>query len=350
MNPEKFKNTIDGIETGLFKLTNSSGVQVFICNYGAALVSIKIPGKNGKLTDVILGYDSLDGYLNGNPYFGSIVGRFANRIGKAEAIIEDKLYKLSANIGEHHLHGGTSGFSMKAWKIISASPNELVLEHFSEDGDQGYPGNLTAKVRYLLTNDNSLVIEMQAKTDKTTLVNFTSHPFFNLEGEGTPSITSHLFQINASGYLPIDENLVTTGEIEKVSGTPFDFQKPAGLDFEKNASNSQLIRGRGYDHCFALDNENNFGKIAAQVFSPNGICLEVFINQPGLQFYTGNWLDGSDIGKTGTPYIQRSAFCLEAQNFPDAPNKKHFPNPLLQPGETYYHKTIYKFSCKNFQP
>jgi aldose 1-epimerase len=342
-----FGKTADGQTIELYTLTNRQGMQAAITNYGGRVVSIRVPDRNGKLADVVLGFDDLQGYLGNNPFFGAIVGRYANRIAKAQFRLDGVEYKLAANNGPNSLHGGLKGFDKRVWtpREISESHPSLELTYLSKDGEEGYPGNLQVKVVYSLSDDNKLKIDYSATTDKDTVLNLSNHSYFNLAGQGNGDILKHILMINADRFTPVDATLIPTGELRKVEGTPFDFRKPTAIGARINQDNQQLEFGKGYDHNFVLNRRGSGLTLAARVTDPeSGRVLEVLTTQPGLQFYTGNFLDGTIHGKGGKVYGHRSAFCLETQHFPDSPNHPRFPSTELKPGETYHEVTVFKFS------
>jgi len=347
MKRSVFGKMKDGQEIGLYTLTNSRGMQVAITNYGATVVSIRVPDQRGKMADVVLGFDSADGYLGTHPFFGAIVGRYANRIAKGQFTLDGVVYKLALNDGPNTLHGGTKGFDKRVWTARELSPNHPALEltYLSQDGEEGYPGNLSVKVVYTLMDTNELKIDYTATTDKDTVLNLTNHSYFNLTGEGEGDILKHEMMINADHFTPIDATLIPTGELKKVDGTPFDFRKSTAIGARINESDEQLKFGRGYDHNFVLSRKGDGLELAARVVEPgSGRVLEVLTTQPGVQFYTGNFLDGTVHGKGGKVYGYRSAFCLETQHFPDSPNHPKFPSSELKPGQTYHQITVFKFS------
>jgi len=343
-----FKQNVQGKEVRLFVLKNSSNFQVAITNYGGRVVSMLVPDKDGKPVDVVLGYDSLKSFQKPKePFFGALIGRYGNRIAKGKFAIDGKNYQLDINDGVNTLHGGFNGFYAKVWDAKQVSPKSLELSYKSKDGEGGYPGNLTVKVVYTVTDDNALKIDYEATTDKTTIVNLTNHAYFNLSGAGSPTITDHLLQINAAAITPIDTTLIPTGKLMPVKNTPFDFTTAKAIGADINKQDEQLKNGRGYDHNFVLD-KNAANKPVATVVSPKtGIKMEVYTTEPGLQFYSGNFLTGKDHdGKGGAAYPYRSAFCLETQHFPDSPNESSFPSTSLKPGEVYHTSTTYKFLSK----
>jgi len=348
-----FGKLSDGQEIDVYTLENKNGLKTEIINYGAIQISLLVPDKNGNLDDIILGYDGIDNYVTNNPYFGSIIGRYGNRIAKGRFSLDGKEYILACNNDENHLHGGEKGFNNVVWNFVSSKENEkgvsLTLSYLSKDGEEGYPGNLIIVVTYTLSNDDELIISYQAKTDKKTICNLTQHNYYNLSGHDSGDILSQQLMINADNFTPIDAGFIPTGEIKPVKGTVFDFTKPTAIGKNLKKDDEQLVFGKGYDHNFVLNKKGKEGKmtLAASVFDPkSGRFMEVLTEEPGLQFYGGNFLDGSNIGKDGTVYNYRSAFCLESQHYPDSPNKTNFPSVVLNPEEEYSTKTIYKFSVK----
>jgi len=338
----------EGQVMDLYTLTNRGGMKVTITNYGGRVVSILVPDRQGKMSDVVLGFDNLDGYLGNNPFFGALVGRYANRIGKARFTLNGVEYKLAQNDGPNSLHGGVKGFDKVDWTARESSKNPPALEltYVSPDGEEGYPGKLTSIVVYTLTDSNELKIDYTAITDKDTVLNLTNHAYFNLAGEGNGDILKHDIMINADRFTPVDSTLIPTGELRKVEGTPFDFRKATAIGARIDANDEQIKFGRGYDHNFVLNRTGRGLTLAARVTGPqSGRVLEVRTTQPGIQFYTGNFLDGSVHGKGAKAYGHRSAFCLETQHFPDSPNQPKFPSTVLKPGQTYHETTIYKFSA-----
>jgi aldose 1-epimerase len=332
----------------LYTLTNASGFEARIMTYGATVVSLKAPDRSGKLGDVVLGYESLDGYLKNSPYFGAIVGRYGNRIGKGRFSLDGKTYTLPKNNGENTLHGGIKGFDKVVWKakeVKNKNGAGLSLTYLSKDGEEGFPGNLSVTVVYELTNKNELKIEYSATTDKATVVNLTHHSYFNLAGEN--SILNHELMLNASRFTPVDSGLIPTGELRSVKGTPMDFSKSTVIGARIDQPDEQLKLGKGYDHNWVLNDHSGSLALAARVYDPSsGRVMEVSTTEPGLQFYSGNFLDGSITGKAGWVYKARSGFCLETQHFPDSPNKPSFPSTVLKPGQKYKTTTIYKFSAR----
>ena len=343
---EPFGKVADGTPVELFTLKNDSGMIVKITNYGGIVVSLLVPDKNGKLGDVVLGYDQLEGYVKNNPYFGSIVGRYGNRIAHGKFSLEGHTFSLAQNNNGNHLHGGIKGFDKAIWKaqpFTGAKGAGVKLTYLSKDGEEGYPGDLSTTVVYTLTPQNELKIEYLATTDKATVVNLTNHSYFNLSGSGT--ILDHVVQIFADQTTPVDQGLIPTGEIKSVKGTPLDFTTPHAIGLRIQSKDQQMVFGGGYDHNFVLNSGGGELALAAKVFCPaSGRLMEVFSTEPGIQFYSGNFLDGTIKGKEGQVYEQRSGLCLETQHFPDSPNKLQFPSTVLKPGQKYQTTTIIKFS------
>ena len=353
LTQKPFGKTADGTPVTLYTLTNANGVQAQITNYGGTLVSLRTPDRKGRLGDIVLGWDTLTGYLNGHTYFGALIGRYGNRIAKGKFTLEGTDYKLAVNNGPNSLHGGVRGFDKVVWKSTPLTKSVsggvgIQLTYLSPDGEEGYPGNLTVKATWTLTDDNALKLEYTAQTDSATVINLTAHPYFNLNGAGNGTVLNHIVYLNADRYTPTDATAIPTGEISSVAGTPFDFRKPTAIGARIGANNQQIKFGSGYDHNFVLNHKEGDTEIlAARVSSPTtGRILEVYTSEPGIQFYTGNFLNGKDIGHGGKAYPRRSAFCLEAQHYPDSPNHSDFPTTTLQPGDTYRSTTTYKFSTK----
>jgi aldose 1-epimerase len=348
MEPRAFGKTPSGEEVKLFTLTNSHGMEAGITNYGARVTSLKVPDKTGQLADVVLGFDSLDGYLKQNPYFGAIVGRYGNRIAKGRFTLDGHEYKLAVNNGENALHGGLKGFDKVVWAaepIQSADGPGVKLTYVSKDGEEGYPGTLTATVTYVLTGANELRISYDAATDKDTVVNLTNHSYFNLAGQGEGDILGHEVTLLADRFTPVDKGLIPTGELRSVDKTPFDFRQPTAIGARINNDDQQIKFGGGYDHNFVLNRTGDGLTLAARVHEPKtGRIMEVSTTEPGLQFYTGNFLDGTITGKAGKVYPKRAAFCMETQQFPDSPNHPKFPTVVLKPGARYQTTTVYRFS------
>lgn len=336
---EEFGTMDDGRTVQLFTLTNSNGMEVSITNYGGIVTSIKVPDEDGNIENVVLGFDNLEQYKSGHPFFGAIAGRYANRIANGQFELNGETYQLATNDGENHLHGGEEGFDKKLWDAeVNEDENSVTLSYLSPDGEEGYPGNLDVEVTYTLTEENELRIDYHATTDKATVVNLTNHSYFNLSGDPSQGILDHLLMIHADRYTPVDEGLIPTGELRPVEGTPFDFTEP-----ETVGARIESIPP-GYDHNFVLNDPNSgIRQIATVEHEESGRIMEVYTDQPGVQLYTGNFLDGSLTGHHGVPIEQYAALCLETQTFPDSPNKPDFPSAVLNPGETYETTTIYQF-------
>jgi aldose 1-epimerase len=340
-----FGKTPAGETVDLYTLKNSKGMEANIMNYGGVLVSLKVPDKTGALGDVVLGFDDFNGYLLPPPYFGALIGRYGNRIGHAEFKLDGVEHHLFKNDGDNSLHGGKRGFDKVLWTATPLSPNSLQLTYLSKDGEEGYPGNLTAKVVYTVTDNNELKIDYTATTDKDTVVNLTNHSYFNLAGEGNGDILDQQLTIHADRYTPVDKGLIPTGQFRPVKGTPFDFTEPHAIGERIDQKDQQLIFAKGYDQNFVLNKPNDITAVAAKVVAPKtGRVVEVFTTEPGFQFYTSNVLDGTIKGKGGKVYGKHAAVCMETQHFPDSPNKPNFPTTELKPGETYHTTTMYRFS------
>ncbi|HVR69621.1 MAG TPA: aldose epimerase family protein [Vicinamibacteria bacterium] len=340
----------DGTAVELFTITNASGLEVRVMTYGGIIVSLKTKDRAGKLADIVLGYDDLAGYVKQNPFFGTIVGRYGNRIANGQFAIDGKTYALAKNNGPNHLHGGIKGFDKVVWKAEPFQKDDtagVVFRHTSPDGDEGYPGTLTARVTYTLTNKDELRFDYHATTDKPTHVNLTQHTYFNLAGDGTRDILGHELTLAADRYTPVDATLIPTGELAPVEGTPFDFRKPHAIGARIGADHEQIRHGRGYDHNFVLNRTGADPARLIHVYEPTtGRTLDVATTEPGVQFYTGNFLDGTIKGKSGHVYKQRYGFCLETQHFPDSPNKPQFPTTLLRPGREYQTTTVFAFGAR----
>ena len=344
-----YKMTIDNKESGLFYIKNASGSIAAITNFGARIVGLAVPSKDGKLVDVVLGYDSLGTYMKkGEPFFGAIIGRYGNRIGKAKFSLGGKEYQLDLNDGPNTLHGGSKGFHAVMWDAKQLNDSSLEFSYTSPDNEMGYPGELKSIVTYTLGAGNELKIDYAATTSKACPVNLTNHAYFNLNGEGSSTINDHLLMINADAFTPVDSTLIPTGVIQPVANTAFDFTKPTAIGLRVDSVDDQLKNGKGYDHNFVLRDSSKDMKLAATVYGPEtGIFMEVFTTEPGIQFYGGNFLTGKENdGKHGHAYPYRSALCLETQHFPNSPNQASFPSTILNPGETYKTTTTYKFSEK----
>ncbi len=345
-----------GTPVDLYRLTGAGGLRAAIASYGGAVVSLEVPDRTGARADVVLGFDGLDGYLGkGNPYFGCIVGRYGNRIGGGRFTLDGKTYQLPRNDGPNALHGGTKGFDKVVWQaqpFDSAQSRGIVFHYTSPDGDQGFPGTLKATVTYTLTDDNRLIFDYAATTDKATPVNLTQHSYFNLAGDGSGDILGHIVTINADRMTPVDATLIPTGQLMNVAGTPFDFRSPVAIGARINDSTNQQIKfGRGYDHNFVLNKPEGVTgtTLAATVYEPkSGRLMQVLTTEPGMQFYSGNFLDGTLHGKNGVVYKHRYGFAMETQHFPDSPNKPQFPSTIVRPGDQVYHsRTIYAFSVRD---
>lgn len=354
LNPEKFKAEFKGDSTALYTLVNSNGAEACITNFGGRLVSLMMPDKNGNFQDVVLGFDSIQAYFPENNLsdFGASIGRYANRINQGRFVIEGDTIQLPQNNFGHCLHGGgemgSYGWQYRVYQAQQLNDSTLKLTIVSPDGDNNFPGNMTASVTYTLTGDNALDIQYEATTDKPTIVNMTNHSYFNLSGDPTHPITDNIMHVIAEGYTPVDSTYMTTGEIASVEGTPFDFQcaKPVGESI-KDFSNEQIKNGNGYDHNFVLDAKGDINTPAVELYSPeSGILLNVYTTEPGIQIYSGNFLDGTQTGKKGIVYNQHAGICLESQHYPDSPNKPQWPSVVLNPGDTYKSRCIYKFSIK----
>jgi aldose 1-epimerase len=341
-----FGTTPQGTAVSLYVLKNASGLEAAITNYGGIVVSLRVPDRQGRVEDVVLGYDSLGGYIGQKAYFGAIIGRYGNRIANGRFSLGGKTYTLARNNGPNHLHGGVHGFHEALWTAAEASTPHgpgVELTYESADGEEGYPGKLKARVTYVLTDQGDLRIDYEATTDKETVVNLTNHSYFNLAGEG--DILGHELFIDADRFTPVDATLIPTGELRPVQGTPFDFRKPTAIGARIDAADEQIGHGKGYDHNFVLNGTMGSLRLAARVREPrSGRVMEVLTTEPGIQFYSGNFLDGSIVGKGGKAYPRRAAFCLETQHYPDSPNKPQFPSVALKPGERYQTTTIYRFT------
>ena len=344
---ESFSGMHDGKKTSLHTLRNKNGLIAQVSNYGAILVSLYVPDRNGVMADIVQGYDNIKDYINGNgPYMGAICGRCANRIAGGQYTLNDAQFSGVVNNGPNHLHGGAKGFDKVVWDVIENSVDSVKLKYFSKDGEEGYPGNLEVVVTYTFTDENELRIHYHAVTDKATLVNLAGHSYFNLAGAGSGSIYEQELMINADFYTPVDETSIPTGEIRSVKGTPFDFTDLKKIGSDIDTENEQLKFGAGYDHNFVLNHRTGvYGLAAKAIDKSSGRVMEVLTTQPGVQLYSANWID-NEKGKYGIRYGRRWAFCLETQHFPDAVNVPHFPSPILMPGEEYNHLCTYKFSTK----
>jgi aldose 1-epimerase len=348
LQKEIFGQIPSGETAHLYTLTNTHGVEVKITNYGGIVVSWKVPDREGKFGDVVLGYDRLSDYLANNPYFGCIVGRYGNRIAKGKFSLNGKEYTLAVNNGPNHLHGGLQGFDKVLWQAAEFITGETVgldLSYRSRDGEEGYPGNLGVKVKYTLNNLNQLRIDYEATTDAPTVTNLTNHSYFNLAGKG--DILGHVLWLNAEHFIPVDSTLIPTGEIKSLNGSPLDFRQPTAIGARIDVADEQIKFGLGYDHNFVLNAVDGSLRQIARVTEPtSGRVLEVLSTEPGVQFYSGNFLDGTNIGKGGQVYAYRNGFCLETQHYPDSPNQPSFPSTVLNPGETRQSITIYQISTE----
>ena len=349
IDSENFNDVVDGKEVGLFTLQNENGIVAQITNYGGKVVNLWTPDKNGNFEDIVLGFETIDEYLETSEiYFGSIIGRYGNRIGGGTFVINDTTYTLAQNNNGNALHGGIKGFNNVVWDANQVDSQTLELTYLSPNMEEGYPGNLDVTVQYKLTDDNELKIEYWATTDRPTPVNLTHHSFFNLKGAGNGNVNDHVVQVNADFYTPVDEGLIPTGEIAPVEGTPMDFTESTQIGERIDADFEQLEFGNGYDHNWVLNQADNGLTYAAKVVEPqSGRTMEVYTNEPGIQFYGGNFLDGTVTGKEGKVYEFRSALCLETQHFPDSPNKEEFPSTILNPGEEYYSVCVYGFGVED---
>lgn len=344
---QPFGRMRDGAEASLFTLQGSGPLRVAITDFGGAIVSLWVPDRGGELADVVLGYDSLAGYRAGKSFFGGIIGRFGNRIRDGRFTLDGIEYSLPRNNGPHHLHGGPNGFDRLLWKATTSEGPALTLRRTSPDGEEGYPGNLRVEVTYSLGGADTLRIEYRAETDKPTPVNLTNHAYFNLAGHDSGSILDHELMLPASRTTVVDAGLIPTGEIADVAGTPFDFREPRRVGDRIEAADEQLQFGPGYDHNFILDRDGDRLALAARIRDPrSGRVMEVLTTEPAIQFYAGNFLDGSEIGKGGHAYQRRTGFCLETQHFPDSPNQPSFPSTILRPGEVYRSTTLYRFTAE----
>jgi aldose 1-epimerase len=345
---QPFGQTKDGTPVDLYTLRNSKGAEARISNYGGLVISLKVPDRNGNLGDVVLGYDNLDGYLKETPYFGALIGRYGNRIAKGKFTLNGQEYTLATNNGPNALHGGLKGFDKVVWEptiLASAEGPALQLKYVSKDGEEGYPGNLSVTAVYTLTEDNALKLEFTATTDKDTVLNLTHHSYFNLAGKG--DILGHLVIIPANRFTPVDSTLIPTGELKPVEGTPFDFRNPTAIGVRINQDDEQLKFGGGYDHNWVVNKQPGaYGLMARVTELTSGRVMEVYSTEPGLQFYSGNFLDGKITGKRGWVYKHRSAFCMEPQHYPDSPNKPEFPTVVLKPGQVYKNTIVYRFSTE----
>lgn len=349
LHSDAFVEIVDGLQTGLYSLTNKNGCEVTITNYGAKIVSLMVPDRSGKLVDVVLGHPDIHDYLHSQePYFGAVCGRTANRIAGGKFSLDGKEYRLAVNNGPNSLHGGLKGFNAVVWEVVETSGNSIKLNYLSKDGEEGFPGNLDVYITYTLTDDDALDIAYRATTDQTTILNLTNHSYFNLSGEGDPHIGDHELTLASDYYLPTDDTAIPYGPQEAVAGTPFDFTRPHTIGERIDDDFQQLHFGKGYDHTFILNRKGEdeyaaFGKCRSP---KTGIVMEMFTSEPGVQMYTGNWMTGNFKAKNGNSYPERSAVCFETQHYPDSINKPEYPSVVLKPGETFNSRTTYKFSVE----
>jgi aldose 1-epimerase len=347
LSKQAFGKMPDGTPVELYTLSNAKGMTVGITTYGGTVVSLTAPDKSGKYGDVVLGMESVDGYRSQSNFFGALIGRYGNRIGHGQFMLDGKTFTLPKNNGDNTLHGGPEGFDKRVWSVKRSTPDTLEVTYTSKDGEMGFPGNLTATVVYTVTPNNELKIDYTATTDKDTVVNLTNHSYFNLAGQGEGNILDHQVMIAADRFTPVDEGLIPTGELKPVKGTPFDFTKATAIGARIDQKDQQLEFGKGYDHNWVLNKGSGGLAKAAEVHEPkSGRVMQVWTTEPGLQFYTGNFLDGTVKGKGGRVYPLRGAFCMETQHYPDSPNKPKFPSTELKPGQTYRTTTIYRFSAR----
>jgi aldose 1-epimerase len=345
LNPKDFETVVDGKPNKLYVMTNSNGMEVCMTNFGARIVSIWVPDKKGTFGDVVLGFDSIGGYLNNKTDFGAFIGRYGNRINKGKFTLDGVNYQLETNNFGHCLHGGPKGFQYRMFDIKQLSDTSLEVSYVSQDGEMGFPGTLTSKAIYTLTSNNAIDIAYEATTDKPTIINLTNHSYFNLTGNPEKDVLGHVMYLNADGFTPVDTTYMTSGEITPVAGTPMDFLKPTAIGARiKDFSFVQLKNGNGYDHNWVLNTKGDDTKICACVCEPeSGRTLTIYTNEPGIQVYSGNFLDGTLKGKKGIVYQQRTGLCLETQHYPDSPNKPQWPSVVLRPGQTYKSHCIYQF-------
>ena len=345
LDPKAFLSvTQQGDSTALFVLNNNNGMEVCVTNFGARIVSVLVPDRDGIMRDVVLGFDNIKDYQNVKSDFGASIGRYANRINQGNITIDGEIIQLPQNNYGHCLHGGPNGWQYKVYKPVEVTRNSISFSLFSPDGDENFPGNVNAKVSYTLTDDNAIRIEYSATTDAKTVINMTNHSYFNLSGNPSNPAIDHVLYLNASNFTPVDSTFMTTGEIAAVEGTPMDFTTPKAIGQDIENPYQQLRNGKGYDHNWVLDTKGNVNELAAKLSCPStGIAVEVYTNEPGIQIYTGNFLKGNIVGKNGVAYPCRASVCLETQHFPDSPNKPQWPSVLLEPGQKYYSECIYKF-------
>ncbi|MEN3323666.1 aldose epimerase family protein [Mariniflexile soesokkakense] len=350
ISKEAYGTTSDSIAVDKYTLKNEKGMEIDIITYGGIITKWTAPDKNNNYQDIVLGYNTLAEYEKATPYFGALIGRYGNRIAKGKFSIDGVKYTLNANDGPNHLHGGVKGFDKVVWTAAETSTDStasIILTYLSKDLEEGYPGNLKTIVTYTLTNDNELLVDYKATTDKKTIVNLTQHSYFNLSGDFSKPILDHEIAINADKFVPVDATLIPTGELKDVTNTPFDFRIAKTIGKEIGVKDEQLTRGLGYDHCWVLNNQNEGVRLTASAYEKeSGRLLEIFSDEPGIQLYTGNFLDDTLQNKQGGTYAHRTGFCLETQHYPDSPNQKDFPSTVLSPGQTYNSKTTFKFSVK----
>ncbi len=345
LDPKAFLSvTQQGDSTALFVLNNNNGMEVCVTNFGARIVSVVVPDRDGIMRDVVLGFDNIKDYQNVKSDFGASIGRYANRINQGNITIDGEIIQLPQNNYGHCLHGGPNGWQYKVYKPVEVTRNSISFSLFSPDGDENFPGNVNAVVTYTLTDDNAIRIQYSATADAKTVINMTNHSYFNLSGNPSNPAIDHILYINASNFTPVDSTFMTTGEIASVEGTPMDFTTPKAIGQDIENPYQQLRNGKGYDHNWVLDTKGNVNELAAKLTCPStGIAVEVYTNEPGIQIYTGNFLKGTVVGKNGVAYPRRASVCLETQHFPDSPNKPQWPSVLLEPGQKYYSECIYKF-------
>lgn len=344
---DAFVKTVDGKQTGLYTLTNPAGCEVTVTNYGAKIVSILVPDREGKMVDVVLGHPTIDDYLSSEePYFGAVCGRVANRIAKGRFTLEGKEYRLAVNNGPNALHGGIKGFNSVVWDVKKVTDNSIELFYLSPDGEEGYPGNLSVTIVYTLTDDNALDITYEATTDKATILNLTNHSYFNLSGEGDPYIGDHLLTLNADTYLPTDDTAIPFGPAEPVKGTPMDFTEAYPIGARIDNDFQQLHFGKGYDHTYVLNKreKGEYSHVGSCHSPKTGITMEMYTTEPGVQLYTGNWMTGNFTAKNGNRYPERSAVCFETQHYPDSINQPGYPSVVLHPHKSFKSRTTYKFT------
>ncbi|MDR1714473.1 MAG: galactose mutarotase [Prevotella sp.] len=346
--PANFSGKVDGKDVQMYVLSNNKGAEATVINYGGKIVSLSVPDKNGKLTDIVLGHNNLTEYLSSEePYFGAVCGRTGNRIAKGQFTLDGVTYKLAINNGPNNLHGGLKGFNAVVWDAKQINNQTLELRYLAKDGEEGFPGNLSVKMIYTLTDNNEFSIDYEATTNKATILNLTNHSYFNLSGEGDPSINDHVLVMHASNYLPTDDTAIPYGKPEAVKGTPFDFRTPHAIGERIEADFEQLHFGKGYDHTMILDKKEGECALAVECYSPKtSIQMNISTSEPGVQIYTGNWMTGNFEGKHGHRYPMRAAVCFETQHFPDSVNRPEYPSVILRPGEIFKSKTIHAFSVK----